>query len=111
MSEQGKSGRRDPFALIGGEPAASLPGPEPKGRRNRQWEEEQRRGAYCQVSYRAMPVEVRDQVRAVAAELYVSADQVARAFLEYAAAAYARGDLVLEPVLDAGKLTLYPEQP
>lgn len=103
-------GRRNPFENDEAtrEPAAFLPGPPSSANRDRGWEKEQRSGGYCQVGYRHVPVEVRDRVKELAGSVYVSADEVGRLFLEYALAAYDRGEIVVNPVLQAGKLTLFP---
>lgn len=112
-------GRRNPFDDDGrrgtedrretrSEPAAHLPPPPSTANRDRGWEKEKRSDGYCQVGYRHVPVEVRDRVREIAGGLYVSADEVGRLFLEFALDAYARGEIVIAPVLEAGKLTLFP---
>jgi hypothetical protein len=85
-----------------------IPKPE-KSKRDRSWEKRQRSGEYCQASYRHVPREVRDRITEIAQELYVSADEVGRAFLEYALEAFEAGELVLDPVLHEGKLVLFDE--
>ncbi len=79
--------------------------------RNRDWEREQRdRGIVA--TYRGIPSGLHEEVKKIASEMNVSVGDVARAFLEYALAAYEAGDLVLEPAfkITAGvnNFTLYP---
>jgi hypothetical protein len=88
-------------------PAAYIPGPPSKAKRDRSWEK-QARQELGQVTYRGVPVELRDEITRIASELHVTTGEVARAMLEYALQAYLNGDIDLNPVLFDGKLTLYP---
>ncbi len=73
--------------------------------RKREWEK-----ANKPKHYRGVPAEVREQVKAVAEELGVTADEVARAFLEYGLLCIQRGTLVIQPAASQRrvKMTLYP---
>ncbi len=75
--------------------------PERKKLRDRTWEKR-----HNGLTVRGVPTETRQAVKTVARDNGCSADAVARAFLEYALVCYERGDLVLEPVLSAGRRTL-----
>lgn len=105
-------GRRNPFENNEGsrEPAAMLPPAPSTASRDRGWEKEKRSDGFCQVGYRHVPVAVRDRIRAAAAGLYVSADEVGRLFLEFALDAFERGEIAVVPTLEGGKLTLFPEK-
>lgn len=92
------------------EPAAYLPPPLASLNRNRTWEKQQRTGDYCQVSYRKIPAHIRDQMREIAQAQYVRIDDVARLFLTYALDAYEAGNIEIKPVLEQGRLTLFPEK-
>lgn len=73
--------------------------------RKREWEK-----ANKPKHYRGVPAAVREQVKAVAEELGVTADEVARAFLEYGLLCIQRGTLVIQPAASQRrvKMTLYP---
>ena len=112
--------RQDPFADLTpwgqgsttgeGEPAAILPPPPSQAMRNRRWEKQQRSDGYCQVSYRKVPTDLRDAIREIAQEHYLRVDDIGRLFLEYALAAYQAGEIELNPVIERGRLTLFPEK-
>lgn len=76
-----------------------------QGKRSREWEK-----ANKPKHYRGVPAELRKQVKEVAEELGVTADEVARAFLEYSLMCLQRGTLVLSgmPSQKRVKMTLYP---
>lgn len=71
--------------------------------RKRTWEK-----AHPQKHYRGVVPELREAVRTLAEGLEVSADEVARAFLEYGILCIERGTLRLEPRPRAQRMTLYP---
>ena len=64
-------------------------------RRNRDWEAEQRKRGVV-ATYRGIPPELQDRIKAVASELGVNIGDVARRLLEYALDAYDAGDLELQ---------------
>jgi len=99
--------RQNPFEKSGNgpEPAAYIPPPASKARRNRDWEAKHR----DVVAYRGVPAELQAEIKAIAAALHVKVGEVARVFLEHGLAAYRRGEIALEPKLSAGRLSLYPE--
>lgn len=74
-------------------------------KRNRGWEA---KAENRPVVFRRIPPGLRAAVLAVAGELGVRADDVARAFLEYGLLCYERGQLKIQPILSAGRLTLFP---
>lgn len=78
--------------------------PKAKGRK-REWEKENR-----PKHYRGVPKEVRQQVKEIAEDLSVTADEVARAFLEYGLQCLENGTLRLEgyPSQRRARMTLYP---
>lgn len=78
-------------------------------RRDRSWEAQQRKERGF-VSYRGVPKELQEQLKALASELHVPVGDVARRFLEYGLEAYERGDLELHPVEIVRKSTLYPDE-
>lgn len=87
----------------------SLPPAASKAKRNRQWERDHNATA---ATYRGIPRDLQASLRHIAEdELYVNVGEVARAFLEFALAAYTSGELTLETKPLAGKSTLYSEQP
>lgn len=79
----------------------------PKRQRDRSWERRQRRAGNV-VTYRGVPEELHEEIKAVAAGLGVNVGEVARAFLEHGLAAYRSGALELDPVAEAVTRTLYP---
>jgi len=94
---------------VGSEPAAMVPRAPSKSARSREWERAQRTGEMVQVSYRRIPLELRDRITKIAMkELIVPTDEVARAFLEYALEAYENGQLSLDPKPAVGRQTLFP---
>lgn len=111
---------RDPFAALN-EPEPAVPEPdvpaEPvlaipsvlarkpsQAKRNREWEQ-----ANKVTGFRGLPLALLSELKAVAADLGVTISELARALLEYGLAALRRGDLVLQPQLKTGRMTLYPE--
>jgi len=103
-------GTTQPARLRGVELAGQLPPPPSSARRDRGWEKDRRSDGYCQVGYRHVPVEARDRIKAIAGEWFVPADEVGRLLLEAGLAAFERGEVVIAPTLEAGKLTLFPEK-
>ncbi len=99
--------RRDPFEKLKsgeGEPAAHIPPPRSKAKRNREWEK-----AHAVVAYRGIPEELQAEIKRIAEkELGVPLGEVARAFLEHGLAAYRAGDLRLAAKPVTGRLTLFP---
>lgn len=73
--------------------------------RSRGWEASRRSE---QVSYRGVPPKTHQAMKEIAESLEVRVDDVARAFLEFSLACYQRGEIEIEPVLDAGRRTLFP---
>lgn len=73
--------------------------------RKREWER-----ANPSRCYRGVPAEIREQVKEVAEELEVTADEVARAFLEYGLVCIRRGTLRVNslPSQRRMRMTLYP---
>lgn len=105
-----KGKRRNPFDRLKGaegEPAAYIPPPASKAKRDRSWEREHNQGA---VTYRGIPAELRQAIKATAEELGVPVDQVARVFLEYGLAGYRSGQLALRPQLRKARYTLFSEE-
>jgi len=84
-----------------------LPPPERKKKRTRRWE-----GANRSKHYRGVPADLRTAIREIAETLSVPADEVARAFIEYAINCIDVGTLRLDgrinPRPHAQKMTLYP---
>lgn len=97
-----------------GSPSAPVAGmmmdflrPPKKRNRTRGWEKRQ---AARLVKYRGVPKELSQRVKAVAKSINVSADDVARAFLEYGLATYRSGQLRLEPYAHTRtRMTLHPD--
>ncbi len=73
-------------------------------RRNREWEKN-----HHKVTYWGIPPELNSQVQQLAETLGVPAGEIVRAFIERGLQAYEQGDLILQPHLRIGKMTLYPE--
>lgn len=92
------------------EPAEAVPPPATRKKKSRKWERRKRREV-GQVSYRGIPKELNERVKAVAAELHVTTGDVARALLEYGLEAYSQGELTLEPQPKTSTVsfTLFPE--
>ncbi len=95
--------RRSPFASS--EPAAFIPPPPGKTKRDRSWDRKHNRSV---ASYRGIPPELQAEIKQVADDLGISPGEVARAFLEFSLTAHRRGDLRLNPVPAAAKMTLFP---
>lgn len=75
-----------------------------KKERSREWEKTHR-----PKYYRGIPSETRQQVKEIAQELGVSADEVACAFLEYGLRCVEKGELTIAPVSPrARRMTLFP---
>jgi hypothetical protein len=79
----------------------------PPKKRDRSWESAQR-GKGVVVTYRGIPAELQARIKEIAGKHGVPIGELARAFLEYALAAYESGDLELSPVEVVTKATLYP---
>lgn len=77
-------------------------------RRKRTWEAEQRAKGNV-VTYRGIPPELREQIKAIAVAHHVKIGEVARRFLEHGLEAYQSGDLELRAVEIVLKATLYPK--
>ncbi len=75
----------------------------PKKRRNRAWEKTHRAK-----TFRSVPEEVSARVVALAEQLGVTADEVARAFLEYGLYCMERETLTVQPRIKGTRMTLYP---
>lgn len=84
-----------------------LPPPASEAKRDRSWEREHNKTA---VTYRNIPVELREAIKRAAQALGVPVDDAARAFLEYGLAAYESGALSLEPRPEATRLRLFPRE-
>ena len=76
-------------------------------KRSREWEKEKNP---VTVTYRGIPPELNSQVRQLAETLGVPTGEIVRAFIERGLQAYEQGDLMLQPRLRTGKMTLYPEE-
>lgn len=75
----------------------------PKKPRNRAWEKEHRAK-----TFRGVPEEISDKVVAIADQLGVTADETARAFLEYGLYCMERETLTVQPKIKGTRMTLYP---
>lgn len=75
----------------------------PKKPRNRTWEKANRAK-----TFRSVPEEVSAKVVAIAEQLGVTADEVARAFLEYGLYCMERETLTVQPKIKGMRMTLYP---
>ncbi len=75
----------------------------PKKPRNRAWEKGHRAK-----TFRGVPEEVSDKVVAIADQLGVTADEIARAFLEYGLYCMERETLTVQPKIKGTRMTLYP---
>jgi len=78
-------------------------------KRDRTWEAEQRKRGVV-ATYRGIPPELQDRIKAVAGEHQVKIGDVVRRFLEYALEAYDAGELALQAVPEPPKRTLYPDE-
>ncbi|HUM35726.1 MAG TPA: hypothetical protein PLQ85_02525 [Anaerolineae bacterium] len=76
-----------------------------RAKRNREWEKQ-----HHKVTYWGIPPELNSQVQQLAETLGVPAGELVRAFIERGLQAYEQGDLILQPRLRIGKMTLYPEE-
>ena len=76
-----------------------------QAKRNRDWEREQNR-----VTYRGIPEQLNEDLKALALELNVPIGDVVRAFLEFGLAAYREQRLTLDPQFAIGKKTLFPRR-
>lgn len=81
--------------------------PTPAPKRDRTWEAKQRRTAGV-ATYRGVPRDLQEEVKAVAAELGVTVGAVARLFLSYGLEAYKSGELTPDVVEVTKKRTLSP---
>lgn len=96
--------RRSTGDLVGKEAAEVL-----GGKRKRDWEAQQReRGVVA--TYRGIPPELQERIKAIAGEHQVNIGDVARRFLEYALAAYDAGDLELQGKVIEQRKSLYPDE-
>ena len=87
------------------EPADAHPAPTAKRRRT--WERRQRRNPETmQVTYRGIPRELNEQLKAVATAERVTVSEIARLFLEYALDAHQAGELTVETKAAAVKRTV-----
>jgi hypothetical protein len=77
-------------------------------KRDRGWEKREREAGRVVTSFRNVPEELRDRIKEISQEHGVRMGEVGRLFLEHALEAYEGGDLVLDPKLEGGRLTLYP---
>lgn len=92
-------------------PDIRIPGPTSQARRDRSWEAAHRSTAdLTTVTYRYIPVALRDSISEIAGEHLVTVNDVVRAFLEYSLAAYQSGAIRLNPRLRTGRYTLFPEK-
>lgn len=71
--------------------------------RNRDWEKRN-----PVTGFRGIPPTLNAEIKRIAQKLHVPKGDIARAFLEYALAAYQAGELFLEPELKVGRYTLFP---
>jgi hypothetical protein len=90
-------------------PLTHIPPPPSAAKRNRDWERAQQGDGRVSVTFRRIPVCLRDRINAIAGELYVNRDEVARAILEAGMQAYEGGGLALEPKLIRGRFYLFGE--
>lgn len=77
-------------------------------KRARAWEDRERAAGRVPVSFRHIPVLLRDEIKTIAAARGLRVGEVARLFLEHGLAAFTAGELPIEPVVEDGRLTLYP---
>jgi len=90
-------------------PSAKIPPAESKAKRNRDFEKENRTGEYRQVSFRHIPLELRDDFTALALNYHVSVDDLGRFALEYFLESVRKGAVEITPEFSRGKRSLYPE--
>ena len=99
--EQNNAGETAPLALPRINVVDLMRGP--KKPRNRAWEKANRAQ-----TFRSVPEEVSAKVVAIADQLGVTADEVARAFLEYGLYCMERETLTVQPRIKGTRMTLYP---
>jgi hypothetical protein len=75
-----------------------------KKQRRRQWEQQHRSG---QISFRAFPIVVSEQIKTMSAELNLPVDVIASKCLTFGLAGYAEKRLRLQPVLQGRRWTLF----
>ena len=80
-----------------------VPPPPSKAKRNRAWENQN-----PTVSYR-LPLVLRDQITSLAKAELITSSELVRYLLEYSLSQVNAGNLPLEPQLQTGKFTLFPE--
>jgi hypothetical protein len=94
-------------------PAAYIPPPESKAKRDRSWEADQRSAPdLCQINFRYIPVEIRERINELSAEFKISRrDEVARLWLQLAYDMDKAGeiDYPSPDIGPDGKLTFFPE--
>lgn len=83
-----------------------MPVAEERQGRNREWERSRRANT---VSYRSVPPELQTEIKAVAADLEVNAEEIARAFLEFGLNAFRNGEIQIQPHPKGRMMTLFPE--
>lgn len=91
--------------LSGIAPPEKLAPVEVKESRSREWDK-----SHAPKCYRGVPGEIKQEIKEIAGDLGVSADEVARVFIEYAIDSLAKGRLSLKgvPSQKRIKMTLYP---
>lgn len=77
-----------------------------KKQRDRSWEKKEDNRP---TSYRGVPPKLQAEVRQVAADLQVTVDDVARAFLEFGVLCYRKKEIKIAPTLSRQRLTLFPD--
>lgn len=89
-----------PISLVGsGKPTS----------RSREWDRRARHTqGFCVVTYRFIPLELRDTIRQIAEDHAVTVDDIARLLLEYALGAYENDEISINPTLQKGRLSIFP---
>lgn len=77
-----------------------------KKQRDRSWEKKEDNRP---TSYRGVPPKLQAELRQVAADLQVTVDDVARAFLEFGVLCYRKKEITIAPTLSRQRLTLFPD--
>ena len=91
-------------------PDSYIPPPPSKSARDRSWERAQQgKPGVTAVTFRRIPLGVRDEINRIAQGIFVNRDEVARAILEAGLAAYLAGDVTLDPELIRGRFYLFAE--
>ena len=72
-------------------------------KRDREWDKKNKK-----YSYRGIPLHLHEELRSISERIGVTLDDVARAFLEYGLRLHHTERIEAEPVLNGGRLTLYP---